>query len=271
MRLLRAAPAVIAALLLLPGCDRDKDEPTAEEIAAKRASDLEDAAALLRNHKEGEAERIYERILKDDPENATAIGGLGRVRVEQKKYDEAEALLLKATAKTSDDPILFAALGEARQLAGKHAEAAEAYGKALAIEPDNSSFGLYYGRELNLAEKFAEAEKVLREVKKEDPKAPSVNTLLGDALRGQQKLDEALAAYMDAQNINRSDKKAHAGAAFVFEAKGDNKNALDEWGRYIQQDCCSDFSYNVAQKKMESLKVDHGDEGDAEDEAEPEG
>ena len=93
-----------------------------------------------------------------------------------------------------------------------------------------------------------------------DPRAPSVNTELGDALREQDKLDDALKHYMKAQNVNRSDKRAHAGAAMVYEKKGDNKHALDEWSSYIQMDCCSDFSKTVAQKKIESLKVDHGGE-----------
>lgn len=260
MRFPRFAPALLAALLLVPACDNGKKEPTPEEIAAKLASDLEDAAAHLRNHKEADAEKIYERILEDDAENATAIGGLGRVRLEQKRYDDAEALLVRATAKTSDDPVLFAALGEARQLTGKHAEAAEAYGKAVEIAPDNSSYGLFYGRELNKAEQFAKAEEVLRKVEKDDPKAPSVNTLLGDALRGQDKLDEALRTYMKAQNVNRSDKGAHAGAAFIYETKGDNKHALDEWSSYIRQDCCSDFSKSVAHKKIETLGAGGGGE-----------
>ena len=143
-----------------------------------------------------------------------------------------------------------------RQNADKHAEAAEAYGKAFELVPDNSDYGLHYGRELKRAGKFDEAEGVLRKVAELDPKAQFVFTELGDVLREKNQLDESLKTYMKAQNTYPSNREAFAGAALTYEAKGDNKNALDEWSTYITMDCCSDFSKNVAQKKVETLKVD---------------
>ncbi len=263
----RLYPALLAALLLTPACDRGDKELTPEEAAAKLASDLEEAAARLRNNKLKDAETIYARILKEDPENGDALGGMGKVRLEEKNYADAEILLAQATAKKPEDAKLYSALGQARQMDKKPAEAAEAYAKAFEIESDNSSYGLSYGRELKKAGKFDEAEQVLRKVAELDPKAQFVFTELGDSLREQNKLDEALRTYMKAQNTYRSDKMAHAGAAFVYEAQGDNGHALDEWSSYIRMDCCSDFSKTVAQKKIESLKVAHGDGETPEDAA----
>ncbi|MEM7151216.1 MAG: tetratricopeptide repeat protein [Myxococcota bacterium] len=262
MRLPRFAPVLLAALLLAPAaaCDKSK-EPTPEEIEAKLKADLEEAAARVRNNKTKDAEKIYLRILETHADQPDAVGGLGKVRLEEKKYAEAEKLLAQASNAKSDNASLWAALGQARQLQDNPKGAAEAFAMAFKIEPDNSSYGLSYGRMLRDAEDFAKAEEILRKVAELDPKAPYVNTDLGDALRGQDKLDDALKHYMKGQNANRSDKRAHAGAAFVYEKKGDNKHALDEWSSYIRMDCCSDFSKTVAQKKIESLKVDHG--GDA--------
>lgn len=265
MRLPRFAPVLLAALLLAPvaACDKGK-EPTPEEVEAKLKADLEEAAARVRNNKTKDAEKIYLRILETHADQPDAVGGLGKVRLEEKKYAEAEKLLAQAATAKGDDATLYAALGQARQLQDNHKGAAEALAKAFELVPDNSSYGLSYGRELNKAGDFAKGEEVLRKVAELDPRAPSVNTDLGDALREQDKLDDALKHYMKAQNVNRSDKRAHAGAAMVYEKKGDNKHALDEWSSYIQMDCCSDFSKTVAQKKIESLKVDHGgEEGEA--------
>ena len=68
------------------------------------------------------------------------------------------------------------------------------------------------------------------------------------------KLDAALKAYLKAQSKYASDKMAFAGAAFVYEAKGQDSKALDEWSRYIQRDCCSEYSQNVAKPKLEALR-----------------
>lgn len=256
----RLVPALLVALSLASACDRGEEALTPEQAAAKLASDLESADALVRNNKLTEAETIYLRILEtQSPGDAHALAGMGRVRFEEKKYDEAERYLVDAMAKKAEDADLAYLLGQVRQMAEKPAEAAEAYGKAYALDHDNSDYGLSYGRMLKESKKFAEAEPVLREVGEIDPKAQFVWSELGDVLREQNKLDESLRTYMKAQNTYASDKKAFAGAALVYEAMGDNRHALDQWSTYIRMDCCSEFSKSVAQKKVATLEVDHGD------------
>jgi len=254
----RLALVLFAALLLAPACDRGSKELTPEEAAAKLTSDLEEASARLRNNKPDDAEKIYTRILETNPGHPEALTGLAKVRFGEKKYDEAEKLLTDSIAKKGDVADTHFTLGQVRQNADKHAEAADAYGKAFELVPDNSDYGLNYGRELKRAGKFDEAEGVLRKVAELDPKAQFVFTELGDVLREKNQLDESLKTYMKAQNTYPSNKEAFAGAALTYEAKGDNKNALDEWSTYITMDCCSEFSKTVAQVKVDTLKVDHG-------------
>lgn len=253
--------ALLAPLWLAPACDRGKEELTPEEAAKKLATDLEEAEARLRNNKPDDAEKIFLRILEANPGHPQALAGLGKVRFGERKYDDAEKLLLEAIAKKGDDATMHFTLGQVRQNAEKHAEAAEAYGKAYELVPDNSDYGLHYGRELKRAGKYDEAEAVLRKVAELDPKAQFVFTELGDVLREKKQLDESLKTYMKAQTTYPSNKEAFAGAALTYEALGDNKNALDEWSTYITMDCCSDFSKNVAQKKVETLKVEPAEGG----------
>ncbi len=255
----RLIPALIAALCLAPACDRGKKELTPEEAAAKLATDLDRADTLVTNNKLKEAEKIFIRVLEeDDPGNAQALAGMGRIRFEQKLYAEAEKYLADAIAKKGDDPGLHFTLGTVKQMAEKHAEAAVSYGQAFELDRENSKYGLSYGRMLKKSEQFDKAEPVLREVAKLDPKAQFVWSELGDVLREQKKLDESLKTYMKAQTTYPSDKQAFAGAALVYEAQGDNRHALDQWSTYIRMDCCSEFSKTVAQAKVDTLKVDHG-------------
>jgi tetratricopeptide (TPR) repeat protein len=80
-----------------------------------------------------------------------------------------------------------------------------------------------------------------------------VYTELGDVLREQGKLDEALKTYMKALIEHPGDKTAHAGAAHVYELQNNRPKAIDEWSTYIRMDCCSEFSNNVAKKHMKAL------------------
>jgi len=250
--------ALVSATLALSatGCDEKKENT--EDAAARIAKRVTEADTRLRNNKLGDAEKIYTAILKEQPGHPGATGGLGKVRFEQDQFAEAEVLLSKALETNKKDAVLWAALGRAREHQDKHAEAAEAYGEAQAIDPEDTDVGLSWGRELKRAGKLTEAEPVLRKVAEEDPMVKHVHTELADVLRAQGKLDEALRMYMKAQNTYRSDRMARAGAALVYEAKGDTKHALDEWSGYIRMDCCSDYSNDVAKKKMMELEAPKG-------------
>lgn len=254
---------VMLSLVSVLGC-KDKG-PSPEDLEASRQRSLEEAAVRLRNGKVQDADALYSKVLETHPEDAVAIAGLGRVRYEQKDYSAAEDLLKKSVAATPENAETYAILGEMYAMTDRPAEAAEAYGKAFKLDSENAAYGLAYGRVLNRIEKYAEAEAVLKETAEIDPQVLTpdrvgVYTILGDALRGQQKYDDALRTYMKAQSTYASDKMARAGAAFVYEDKQDYKHALDEWSAYIQRDCCSDYSRSVAQKKIMEL----GARGDAE-------
>ena len=88
-----------------------------------------------------------------------------------------------------------------------------------------------------------------------DPNIHFVWTEIGDCVREQNRMDEALKLYMKAQNTYASDRMARAGAALVYESKGDIKHALDEWSAYIRMDCCSEYSNTVAKQKIQQLKL----------------
>ncbi|MEZ4451019.1 MAG: tetratricopeptide repeat protein [Nannocystaceae bacterium] len=251
---------LVLALLVAATASACKSEPKVDpaEVAAKRDRDLANAKIRLRDGKIDDAEILLKNVLATDPKNAQALYGMGRVKYERSQYDESADLLQKAIAEDGNVAEFYASLGTTLAIQKKYAEAAAAFGKAFKLEGENGDYGLNWGKNLNLAKKFAEAEEALRQVAEVDVKARFVYCELGDALREQGKLDEALVTYMKAQTENPDDKMAHAGAAFVYEAKGDVKHALDEWSTYIRMDCCSDFSKDVARKKMVELKLPEG-------------
>jgi tetratricopeptide (TPR) repeat protein len=120
---------------------------------------------------------------------------MGRVRLGQKQYDAAVVHLEQAAAKLPDDATVQASLGEAYKKLERHADAANAYGAAFKANPSHGNYGLEQGQALRRAKQLENAENVLREVAKVDKQAEFVFTELGDVLREQGKLDEALKTY----------------------------------------------------------------------------
>ena len=234
-------------MCLLTACGKKEPPPLNVEAT------LEEAGTRLRNNKIKDAERLYLHILERQPEQPDAVAGMARVRAAEKDHESAVVLYKRALAAKSGDATIHGDLGISLANMDRHQEAADEFGKAFEIDPENSYYGLQYGAQLNKAGNFAPAEPVLRRVADLDPLVHFVYTELGDSLRGQDKLDEALKTYMKAQSTHASDKRAHAGAALVYEAKGDTRHAVDEWSSYIRMDCCSEYSVNVAKKKITEL------------------
>jgi tetratricopeptide (TPR) repeat protein len=250
---------LLAAALLGGACD-DKKEVDPAERHAQLMTQLENAEVRLRNNKLSDAEEIITRVLGELPEDPRALTDMGRLRFQQGKHKEAEEFLDKSIAAKGDEPEAHFLRGQVLKHTERWAEAAASFQKAFELAPDRSEFGLQAGESLNKAEKYAEAEAVLQQVADLDPQSfdennVGVHTHLADALRGQNKLDEALKMYMKAQNTWDSDKMARAGAAFVYEAKNDPAHAIAEWSAYIQRDAFSEYSKTVAQKKIMELKV----------------
>jgi tetratricopeptide (TPR) repeat protein len=262
---------LLVASLLLAGCAK-KDELTPEQRHQQLMEQLDHAEVRLRNNKLGDAEEIFARVLQEIPGDARALLGMGKLRFQQEDLEAAEQFLDKAIAADPEVADGHFMKGQVLKHRDHFDEAAAAFAEAFRLAPERSEYGLQAGAALNEAEKYGDAENILRRVADLDPEAfdehnTGVHTHLADALRGQDKLDEALKTYMKAQNIYNSDKMARAGAALVYEAKKDNKHAIDEWSAYIQRDCCSEYSNNVAKKKIMELEVERPDvleEGDGE-------
>ena len=238
---------------VLSACS-DKSALSPEDQAAQNKKDLANGAARVRDEKYDEAEPMFARVLAVDGENAEALAGMGRVKLGQKKFDEAIAALERAAAKNPDDGALQASLGELYAKLDRHMDSATAYGLAFKADPNNGNLGIAQGHGLQKAKQLDQAEAVLREVAKNDPQAEYVYTELGDVLRAQGKLDEALHSYMKALIEHVGDEKAHAGAAEVYELQQHRGKAIDEWSTYIRMDCCSEYSNNVAKKRIKALQ-----------------
>lgn len=231
------------------------DSPSPATVALEAGADVwvEQATALVTKNELTEAAALYDKALKAAPDHADAAAGLARVHLAQDNPKEAARLFAIATPHLEDDAGLWRDLGDTRARLKQYAESVTAYAKAHTLAPDDLDIALAHGRAVRLSGKPEDAIALLEAVADADPKAKYVYTELGDAQREAGKLDAALKSYMRGQAQYRSDKEALAGAALVYEAKGDKTRAIDQWSSYVRMDCCSTFAQDVALEKIKAL------------------
>ncbi len=264
---------VLSLALLAPlvsGCP-SKQGPSPEELAAIIDNKLEVAARMRLNNKLSDAEEIFKWVIEQDDTRAAAWYGLGEVRFEQDNQTEAGQLFQKAVAMAPTDRDAQAALGRFHAAAGDHKAAVQALAIAYGDALEDPKVALAYGISLRESGDLANAEKILREVAEEDEFIEHVYTELGDVLRAQKRTDDALRAYLKAQKLHASDRRAQAGGALIYEEQGRFKYAADAWSLYIRMDCCTEYSKTVAQVKLKELEakeqaaIDAAAEGDTGD------
>lgn len=162
---------------------------------ADPSSSLRDAAALARQGRLDEAERLAQARLATAPGDAEALqllGGIARARGDRARAVElySEVLRLKPTfAKARSN------LGATLLEMGRVGEAIDHLGRALADEPEFVDARVNLGAALFSAGRFAEAERELRAALALVPDDTLALNTLGNALFRQGRADEAIAAF----------------------------------------------------------------------------
>jgi tetratricopeptide (TPR) repeat protein len=258
----RALGICLATSLLLsvPACD---PKPREVDVAAEIARNLKEGDSNLRNNLIGEAEASYKQVLAREPDNAAALTGLGRVALERKDPAGAIEPLTKAVAAGAGDALAHASLGRAYAGVEDWPNAAEQLGKAWELAEETEQYGLEYGVALREAKQLDKAVEVLTEIAELNPRIKYVYRELAKVHLAADDLDKALRSFMKAQSTWAGDQDSYAGAALVYEAQGNTSKAIDQWSQYIQQDCCSTYSKDLAQPKLAELKAKENAEGNA--------
>ena len=165
------------------------------------ASLLEQAIRFHRNNQLREAEAAYHEILRNQPEEPTALHMLGVLAYQAGNYEEAINLIDRARAHIPGDAGLLTNLGSALQASNRLDEAVAAFNAAIDIMP-----------------RFALA-----------------HNNLGNALRLQGKHEQSIAAFQQALSINdNADTQVNLAAA--YQALGDMEKARHCYQRAVELD-----------------------------------
>lgn len=141
------------------------------------------------------AEAEYRAVLMLDPQNATALNGLGVLLLELGRNEESEALLRRCVAVAPDYAAAHSNLGLVLTTRGKKQEACEAYADAVRLAPYVADLHFNLGDALRKCDRLEEAGESLRRAALLAPDDAEILSALGDVERLLEHFEEAAALF----------------------------------------------------------------------------
>lgn len=189
-------------------------------------------------HQQGDAKKAaqwFEKSHKADRNNPAAVSGLGIVRLEQGRYREAVRLFEQVLKAMPNDPATHNNMGLARERCGEMDRALKHYAKAVASAPGYGIARLSLVQALIRLERKDEAEQVLRDGIAQDSSNAAFHVELAHLHRAAGRLEEAVAHYGKAVELNPGDPQILI----------DKAAALVETGREDKATACLDTALKV--------------------------
>ncbi|MEQ1352414.1 MAG: tetratricopeptide repeat protein [Candidatus Acidiferrum sp.] len=106
--------------------------------AARKPATLNHIQQLVDRGQLADAERNLWELVSREPQNAAAINLLGAIRLQQRRYPEAEALFKRSLVLAPDSYPAYRNLGQVQALQGRFEDAKAAYLKAHELQPQDA-------------------------------------------------------------------------------------------------------------------------------------
>ncbi|MGD0463665.1 MAG: tetratricopeptide repeat protein [Tepidisphaeraceae bacterium] len=189
-----------------------------------------------KHHRSGrlkEAERIYLRILKRNPNHADALHLLGILATQTGEPDVAVELINRAIAVKPAVADFYDDLGHALVVLGRHEEAITAHRKAIALNPRSVRSYHLLGILLGDLGRFDEAITTYQSALQLDPNDADLNNNLGYAYFARDRLDEALASMTEAARLRPNSARIEMNLGHVWLARAEHGNAMSCFNRAL--------------------------------------
>jgi tetratricopeptide (TPR) repeat protein len=164
----------------------------ADGASQSTAGSLADALRLHQAGNLAEADRLYRQVLRDEPENASALHLLGLVAQQSGRHADAAEHIERAARLRPDDAEIFSNLGTVRAAQRRPHDAVACFCRAVELAPDFVAARANLGNAFIQLGQPAQAEECFREVLRRQPDSADAHANLGVALTEQGRLDDAL-------------------------------------------------------------------------------
>ncbi|MCS5612875.1 MAG: tetratricopeptide repeat protein [Candidatus Poribacteria bacterium] len=224
----------------------DNDHKKAFSPKPDITTKLQQAVTYHQTGQLSEAEKLYQQVLADDPQNADAFHLLGIIAYQRNKYQLAIDLITQAIATDPNQAPFFNNLGNALQNQGKLEESVQAYQKALQIQPDYAEAYYNFGNVLHKHGKLDASVQAYQKALQIQPDYAKAYNNFGNVLHHQGKLEESVQVYQKALQIQPDYAEAYSNLGVVLKDQGH----LEEAFRACQKAIKSKPTYATAHNNL---------------------
>ena len=232
--------------------------PSASYRTQVAAGALQDAIADLNEQKYQEAETILKEILREQPQDATALGLMGVALDGQKRFAEAQKFYAQATKLSPGSAALFNNLGTHYLAVGDQERARQAYLSAVRINSNDPNANLQLAQIALQARHGSEALRYLDRLPKPQQATPAISMVRAKALAAAG--ESAAAESLLEHTLERSgdDPRVAFSAGMVFAGWKHYEKAEDAFAmalRFAPSDF--DVQYNLGLAALGAKHFDH--------------
>ena len=179
--------------------EKAENSPAASQTTpARRMAFLEEIQKAEQLSKDGDArqaEDIYRKILKRDPNHVEAARLLAKIAFDNKRFDDAEVFLRHASAITPDYTRLWVDLANVLRELHKPDEAMECATKVMELAPDMAESHMLYAGVVGMANRHEDAIESYEKALAISPNKPGALCSMAHHLKTVGKQEQAIAAY----------------------------------------------------------------------------
>jgi tetratricopeptide (TPR) repeat protein len=165
---------------------------------------LQASQAAIRNGNYPIAEQLLKRVLEKEPKHKTIRRNLGFVLTQQRKYDEAIAILTEQTKMNPFEDYAYNMLGGVHWQKQDYAKAEEAFRKQIEVTPLDQTAHASLGQMLVESRKYKEAIPALERALSISPDREILYVSLGRAYLSTGESKKAIDAFEEAVKLSRT-------------------------------------------------------------------
>lgn len=217
---------------------------------------LREAYELHQLGKLNAAASLYNKILKEQPDNINVIFLTGTLNLQQKNFDAACIHFRKVLKLNPDYAMAHCNLGIALQESGRIDEAIKCYRKSIILKPDHFDTYFNLGNAFKEQSKLEEAVIYFRKAIELNPYDADSYGNLGNIFREQGKLDEAVECYRTASELNPANPGFHCNLGAALQESGSLNEAILSYKKAVRLDPDYAMAYsNLGSALQESGKL----------------
>ncbi len=180
------------------------------------------------------AEKVFEKVIRQDPENEYALNQLGLIRAKKESFDKAYTAFKKVVKLSEDNTFARTWLGVLELHKNNLDAAFDQFRKTLRIDPNNANAYYFLGVIYSVEHNMKKSIEYLRKAQKVGSDDPETHYRLANAFSGLDMVYNARLGYERALELNPEYIKAINALGWLYYNQEEKEKAIKKWKKALE-------------------------------------